>query len=76
MPACIPSASHKLVAIEGLGLPHAGGALHRAGAHSPLDRESARASKNRTQHSYPNLAAAVARMKEANPFLSDRWPST
>ncbi len=27
--------------------------------------------EHRTPRSYPNLAAAVARMKEANPFLSD-----
>jgi len=31
-----------------------------------------RALEDRTPRSYPNLAAAVARMKEANPFLSDR----
>jgi pimeloyl-ACP methyl ester carboxylesterase len=29
-----------------------------------------RAIENRTQHSYPSLAEAVARMQEANPFLS------
>ena len=30
-----------------------------------------RSAENRTPHSYPDLASAVQRMKEANPFLSD-----
>ena len=30
-----------------------------------------RGAENRTPHSYPDLASAVRRMKEANPFLSD-----
>jgi len=65
-----PERVAKLVAIEGLGLP-----LQEARYTAPerMRRwiEKIRAVENRTQHSYPNLEAAVARMKEANPFLSD-----
>jgi len=65
-----PERVAKLVAIEGLGLP-----LQEARYTAPerIRRwiEKVRAVENRTQHSYPNLQAAVARMKEANPFLSD-----
>jgi pimeloyl-ACP methyl ester carboxylesterase len=65
-----PERVAKLVAIEGLGLP-----LQEARYTAPerMRRwiEKVRAVENRTQHSYPNLEAAVARMKEANPFLSD-----
>ena len=65
-----PERVAKLVAIEGLGLP-----LQEARYTAPerIRRwiEKVRAVENRTQHSYPNLEAAVARMKEANPFLSD-----
>jgi len=65
-----PERVAKLVAIEGLGLP-----LQEARYTAPerMRRwiDKVRAVENRTQHSYPNLEAAVARMKEANPFLSD-----
>jgi pimeloyl-ACP methyl ester carboxylesterase len=65
-----PERVAKLVAIEGLGLP-----LQEARYTAPerIRRwiEKVRALENRTQHSYPSLEAAVARMKEANPFLSD-----
>ncbi len=65
-----PERVAKIVAIEGLGLP-----LQEARYTAPerIRRwiEKVRAVENRTQHSYPNLEAAVARMKEANPFLSD-----
>jgi pimeloyl-ACP methyl ester carboxylesterase len=65
-----PERVEKLVAIEGVGLP-----LQEARYTAPerIRRwiEKVRAVENRTQHSYPNLEAAVARMKEANPFLSD-----
>lgn len=64
-----PEFVSKLVAIEGVGLP-----IQEARYSAPekIRRwiERVRAAENRTQHSYPNLAAAVARMKEANPFLS------
>ncbi len=65
-----PERVRKLVAIEGVGLP-----IQEARYSAPekIRRwiERTRAAESRTQHSYPNLAAAVARMKEANPFLSD-----
>lgn len=65
-----PERVKKLVAIEGVGLP----IQERKDA--PADRlrkwiEKVRAAENRAPHNYPNLATAVARMKEANRFLSD-----
>jgi pimeloyl-ACP methyl ester carboxylesterase len=66
-----PDRVSKVIAIEGLGLP----AAHRI--HKPAPErirawiESVRKLEQREQHSYPNLEAAVARMKEANPHLSD-----
>jgi len=65
-----PERVRKLVAIEGVGLP-----IQESKYTAPerIRRwiEKVRAAETRTHHSYPNLAAAVARMKEANPFLSD-----
>ncbi len=61
----------KVIAIEGLGLP----ASHRV--HKPASErlrdwiEACASRKQRDPHNYPNLEAAVARMKEANPHLSD-----
>jgi pimeloyl-ACP methyl ester carboxylesterase len=66
-----PDRVHKLVAIEGLGLPIQE-ALYSAPERIRRWIEKVRALEDRTQRSYPNLAAAVARMKEANPFLSDQ----
>jgi pimeloyl-ACP methyl ester carboxylesterase len=65
-----PERVEKLVAIEGTGLPQQ---ENRTSTPERMRRwiEKVRAAENRTQHSYPTLAAAVARMKEANPFLSD-----
>jgi pimeloyl-ACP methyl ester carboxylesterase len=65
-----PDRVARLVAIEGVGLPLQDG---RYSAPERIRRwiEKVRELESRTQHSYPNLAAAVARMKEANPFLSD-----
>jgi pimeloyl-ACP methyl ester carboxylesterase len=66
-----PDRVRKVVAIEGLGLP----AVHRI--HKPAPErmrawiQSVRKTENRETHSYPNLESAVARMKEANPQLSD-----
>ena len=62
----------KAVAIEGLGLPE----NHRLIKQQAPERlrewiEAVRKLEHRTPHSYPNLAAAVSRMKEANPFLTD-----
>jgi pimeloyl-ACP methyl ester carboxylesterase len=66
-----PERVRKTIAIEGLGLP----AVHRI--HKPAPErvrgwiESVRKTENRETHSYPDLESAVARMKEANPQLSD-----
>jgi len=61
----------KVVAIEGLG-PPPGHRIHKPASERLRDWiEQVRKMENRTPHSYPNLESAVARMKEANPFLSD-----
>ena len=66
-----PGRVKKVVAIEGLGPPP----NHRV--HKPASEryrewiEGVRKMEHRTPHSYPDIATAVARMKEANPFLSD-----
>ncbi len=66
-----PGRVKKAVAIEGMGLP----ASHRV--HRPASErvrnwiETVRKLEHREPHSYPSLDAAVARMKEANPNLSD-----
>jgi pimeloyl-ACP methyl ester carboxylesterase len=67
-----PDRVKRVVAIEGVGLPP----TQRWQEVSAADRirgwiEKTRGAENRTPHSYPDLASAVARMKEANPFLSD-----
>lgn len=65
-----PDRAGKVIAIEGLGLP----AAHRI--HKPAPErmrawiDSVRKMEQREPHSYANLDAAVARMKEANPQLS------
>jgi pimeloyl-ACP methyl ester carboxylesterase len=66
-----PDKVKKIVAIEGLGPPpeHR---VHRPASERMRDWIAGiRKTENRTPHSYPNLETAVARMKEANPFLSD-----
>jgi pimeloyl-ACP methyl ester carboxylesterase len=66
-----PDRVSKAVSVEGIGLP----ATHRV--HGPAPQrlrnwiENVRSIEKRTPHSYPNLQAAMARMKEANPRLSD-----
>ncbi len=65
-----PDRVKKLVTIEGVGLP----IQHDATPTTDRVRkwiESVRKTENRASHSYPDLASAVHRMKEANPFLSD-----
>jgi pimeloyl-ACP methyl ester carboxylesterase len=67
-----PDRVKKVVAIEGVGLPP----VRRLDQTPPAERmrqwiEKVRGAEQRTPHSYPDLASAVARMKEANPFLSD-----
>ncbi|MGA2881771.1 MAG: alpha/beta hydrolase [Bryobacteraceae bacterium] len=66
-----PDRVRRVIAIEGLGLP----ASHRIHKPAP-DRmrawmESVRQTDKLEPRSYPNLEAAVDRMKEANPHLSD-----
>jgi pimeloyl-ACP methyl ester carboxylesterase len=62
---------HKAVSIEGLGMPP------ESKVHGPASQqlrywiESVRNIEKRKQKSYPSLEAAIARMKEANPHLSD-----
>ncbi len=66
-----PDRVSKAVSIEGIGLP----ASHRV--HGPAPQrlrnwiENVRGIEKRTPHSYPDLKSAMARMKEANPRLSD-----
>jgi pimeloyl-ACP methyl ester carboxylesterase len=66
-----PDRVRKVVAIEGLGLP----ATHRV--HQPVAERlrawisGVRKLEQREPRHYLNLDAAVARMKEANPHLSD-----
>ena len=67
-----PARVRKAVSIEGLGLPPS----HRI--HGPASQrfrewiETVRNLEKRHPKSYPNPAAAMARMKEANPRLSDQ----
>ncbi|HXW61582.1 MAG TPA: alpha/beta hydrolase [Candidatus Acidoferrales bacterium] len=66
-----PDRVRKVVAIEGLGFPA------NSRAHAPASErmrswiEAIRKAEKRQPKTYPNLAAAVARMKQANPHLSD-----
>lgn len=66
-----PERVKKAVVIEGLGPPP----NHRI--HKPAPEryrewiEGVRKTEKRDPHSYPDLQSAVARMKEANPHLSD-----
>jgi pimeloyl-ACP methyl ester carboxylesterase len=67
-----PDRVKKLVVIEGLGVgPHA---RPQRPAPERMQRwiEKVRSLEHRAQRSYPNLAAAVVRMREANPFLSEQ----
>jgi pimeloyl-ACP methyl ester carboxylesterase len=66
-----PDRVHKVVSIEGLGFPE-GHKIH--GTLSQQMRrwiEGVRGIESRTARSYPDLESAVARMKEANPRLTD-----
>ncbi len=66
-----PGRVQKAVSIEGIGFPSS----HRV--HGPASQrlrywvEARREIEKRRQKTYPNLDAAMARMKEANPHLSD-----
>ncbi|MFN0122616.1 MAG: alpha/beta fold hydrolase [Blastocatellia bacterium] len=66
-----PERVRKLIAVEGTSPPPS---LRQPTAASVRLRrwvESVRATERREPRSYPDLDAAVARMKEANPHLSD-----
>jgi pimeloyl-ACP methyl ester carboxylesterase len=66
-----PERVKKLVSIEGFGLPPAH-RVHRPASQRLRDWiETIRKTEQREPRTYPNLDAAVARMKEANPHLSD-----
>jgi pimeloyl-ACP methyl ester carboxylesterase len=66
-----PERVHKGISIEGLGFPR------QSRVHGPASGrlrdwiESTRSAEKRQPKTYPDLAAAVARMKQANPHLSD-----
>jgi pimeloyl-ACP methyl ester carboxylesterase len=66
-----PDRVSKAVSIEGLGAPP------ESRVHGPASErmrhwiESVRKLEKRLPKTYPNLEAAIARMKEANPHLSD-----
>jgi pimeloyl-ACP methyl ester carboxylesterase len=66
-----PERVSKAVSVEGVGFP----ASHRV--HGPASQrlrtwiENVRDMEKRKQRAYPNLDAAMARMKEANPHLTD-----
>lgn len=66
-----PDRVRRIVAIEGTSPPPS--MLKPMPASARLRRwvEAVRSSERREPRSYPDLAAAVARMKEANPHLSD-----
>jgi pimeloyl-ACP methyl ester carboxylesterase len=66
-----PDRVKKAVAIEGLGLPVSHSVHTPAAERMRAWIERVRALEHREQHSYPDLESAVARMKEANPHLSD-----
>jgi pimeloyl-ACP methyl ester carboxylesterase len=66
-----PERVRKAVSIEGLGVPE-DSEIHGPASEQMRDWiESVRKVEKRQPKTYPNLAAAVARMKEANPHLSD-----
>ena len=66
-----PDRVSKVISIEGLGFPL------KNRVHGPASNrlrnwiESVRDAEKRQAKTYPNLAAAIARMKQANPHLSD-----
>ena len=61
----------KAVSIEGLGVPEDSKVHGPAYVQMRYWIESIRKTEKRQPKTYPSIAAAVARMKEANPHLSD-----
>jgi pimeloyl-ACP methyl ester carboxylesterase len=66
-----PDRVRKAVSIEGLGAPEARKVHGPASEQMRYWIESVRKLEKRQPKTYPSLEAAVARMKEANPHLSD-----
>jgi pimeloyl-ACP methyl ester carboxylesterase len=66
-----PDRVHKAVSIEGLGFPIGHAAQNPQSQRIRAWIEAVRDAEKRHMKSYPDLASAVARMKEANPHLSD-----
>ncbi|HET9280738.1 MAG TPA: alpha/beta hydrolase [Candidatus Angelobacter sp.] len=66
-----PERVAKAVSIEGIGFPPAHRVYGPASTRLRNWIEAVRGIEKRMPKSYPNLQAAVARMKEANPRLSD-----
>jgi pimeloyl-ACP methyl ester carboxylesterase len=66
-----PNRIRKAVSIEGLGAPSEGHFHRPASEQMRHWIESVRKLEKRKQKTYPSLDAAIARMKEANPHLSD-----
>jgi pimeloyl-ACP methyl ester carboxylesterase len=66
-----PDRVRKVVSIEGLGPPLTHRVFRPASERMRAWIEGIRDSERREQRSYPSLDSAVARMKEANPHLSD-----
>lgn len=66
-----PDRVRKVISIEGMGFPP-GHKFHRPPDESLRNWiEAVRKTEQRVPRTYPNLEAAVNRMKEANPHLSD-----
>ena len=66
-----PNRIRKAVSIEGLGAPSESHFHRPASEQMRHWIESVRKLEKRKQKTYPSLDAAIARMKEANPHLSD-----
>lgn len=66
-----PERVHKAVSIEGLGFPIGHAAQNPQSQRIRAWIESVRDAEKRHMKSHPDLASAVARMKDANPHLSD-----
>ena len=66
-----PERMHKVVSIEGLVLPREPRMRGSISERMRCWMEAVRNADNRRSKKYPSLDAAIARMKEANPHLSD-----
>jgi pimeloyl-ACP methyl ester carboxylesterase len=66
-----PDHVRKVIAIEGLGFPVAHRIHKPAAERMRIWIDNVRKTEQREPQSYPTLEAAVARMKEANPHLSE-----